>query len=169
MNTPIEALIAGERAKIELMRSKIQECEQRVATLQAMQADDDLDEALARRLHGAPSGRSRIAVYRPADGDIRAQSVAKTGAAPKKALNETTRQLLRFAEGGNRSIDEFLAFAEQHGINKNRQSMRAFLHQYKATYGLLNSDRMGYFRLSEAGISYLRSIDQPEGATTSAT
>ena len=174
MNTTIEGFVADERAKIDLLRSKIQECEKRIAAFQTLKVDDDLDAALARRLHGAMPGGLQVVVGTPAvtrlsaNGHIGAPTPAKAGTAPKKALNAATRQLLRFADGGDRSIDEFLTFAEQNGISKDRQSMRAFLHQYKTTYGLLSSARAGYFRLNESGIAYLRSIDQPKGVATSA-
>ena len=177
MNIHLDILLAGERAKIDLLRSKIRESEQRIATLQAMQGDDDLDAAIARRLQGVavePSPGAAAGNQKPLvemiDGRDQAEvAVKKDAVAPKKALNATTLQLLRFSAGGDKSIDDFLAFADQHGITKDRQGMRAFLHQYKATYGLLTSDRAGYFRLSESGAAYLNPIDQPEGGAISAS
>jgi hypothetical protein len=174
MNTPLDTLLAGERAKIELLRAKIRECEQRISTLLAMQSDDDLDAVLSRRVQAADAV---VPAAVPASGLVvngvaiatQARSEVKAEAFPKRVLNETTRKLLRFAAGPEKSIGEFLVFAQQNGIARDRQGMRAFLHQYKATYGLLNSDRPGHFRLSETGASYLRSIDPLQGAPNSAT
>ena len=94
---------------------------------------------------------------------------SKRAASPKKALNDATLKLIRFADGSEKSLDDFMAYASQNGIDKDRPGMRSFLHQYKATYGLLNSERAGYFRLSEAGAAYLKSIEPRQGDTTSAT
>jgi hypothetical protein len=177
MNTPLDTLLAGERAKIELLRTKIRECEQRIATLQAMQSDDDLDAALTRRLQGGAAADPVTQVVAPhpiltngpRNEAIEVPAKAKTGDFPKKALNGSTLKLLRFADGTDKSIDEFLVFASQNGISKERQGMRAFLHQYKATYGLLRSDRAGHFRLSDSGAAYLEAIKPRKGEPSSAS
>lgn len=175
MNTPLDTIIAGELAKIDLMRAKIKECEHRIATLRAMQSDDDIDAVLTRRLHGpASSAALADASAKPTNDAIVSAStsrfavVTKIASKPKKALNETTLKLLRFADGDEKSIDDFLTYAGENDIDKDRPGMRAFLHQYKSTYGLLDSARAGHFRLSSAGSDYLRSIDTQEGGATSA-
>ena len=176
MDTPLNTIIAGEQAKIELLRAKIVECERRIEMLRAMQADDDIDAVLMRRLQASATSASsakdapntaekafsRTALFV-------ASSMAKVAAPPKKTLTGTTLKLLRYAEGADKSIDDFLAYADQNGIDKGRQGMRAFLHQYKAVYGLLDSDRAGHFRLSAAGADYLKSIEPAQGEATSAT
>ena len=175
MNTPIDTIIAGEQAKIDLLRAKIRECEHRIATLRAMLLDDDIDAVLTRRLHG-PATVTTLAVVATSspDGALSGATpdhdagTVKLAAKPKKALNEATLRLLRFANGAEKSIDDFLTYARQNGIEKDRPGMRAFLHQYKSSYGLLNSARAGHFSLSEDGIDYLKSIDTPEGGTASA-
>ncbi len=175
MNTPIDIIIAGEQAKIELLRAKVKECEQRIATLRAMQSDDDIDVALARRLQAPVAAElptrdaAGLMVGVPLSAKFPASSKMKIAVLPRKALNETTLKLLRFADGADKSIDDFLAFADQSGITKDRQGMRAFLHQYKATYGLLSSGRVGHFRLSDSGAAYLKSIEPHQGGATSAS
>ena len=175
MNTPIDTIIAGEQAKIDLLRAKIKECEHRITTLRAMQSDDDIDAVLTRRLHGPATATTLVVVAAsPPDGAISGATPGhdagkmKVAVKPKKALNEATLKLLRFAEGAEKSIDDFLAYAGQNGIEKDRPGMRAFLHQYKSSYGLLDSARAGHFSLSEDGADYLKSIDTQEGATASA-
>ena len=162
MTTPIDALIAGEQAKIDLLRAKVAECERRITTLRAMQLDDDIDVVLARRLHGP------VVPVSPVTLDS-ALPAAKSASQPKKTLSEATLKLLRFAEGADKSIDDFLAYAKQEGIAKDRPGMRAFLHQYKATYGLLDSDKPGHFRLNESGADFLKSRFTSLGGSTSAT
>ncbi len=180
MNTPYDSLIASELSKIEVLKAKIKECEHRISVLRSMQTDDDLDAALTRKVQAplapsAPAPRSG----EPSDtakalgAHAEASHLDRT---PKKTLSEQTLKMLRFAgSGGNveKSIDQFLDYATADGITqKNRQRMRAFLHTYKATYGLLASDRDGHFRLSDEGIAYLasRSSDAStsEGEATSA-
>jgi hypothetical protein len=78
---------------------------------------------------------------------------------PRRSLNQNSLALLRFADQVDKSIDQFLSFAKERGITQSRQRVRAFLHQYKATYGLLASDRDGFFRLSEKGVAYLASLE----------
>lgn len=177
MTTPLDTLIAGEQAKIDLLRAKIVECERRVTMLRAMQSDDDIDVVLARRIQG-PSTASDSPpkdAFGVVVADIHGVNFVapspklRLAATPKKTLNTTTLKLLRYADGANKSIDDFLAYAEQNGINKGRQGMRAFLHQYKAAYGLLDSERAGHYRLSAAGADYLKSIDPTQGGVTSAT
>lgn len=171
MNTPLDTLIASEMAKIELLRAKIKVCEQRIAMLRSMQSgDDDLDAALSRK----------VGVAQAAGGVQRAEQVQQPlahvlesiGEAeatfPKKTLSASTLKFLRFAGTTDKSIDDFLSFATTNGIDKSRQSVRAFLHQYKTTYRLLISDRDGYFRLSDLGAAYLASIDSSEEDLTSA-
>ena len=169
MNTPIDTLIAGEQAKIELLRAKIKECERRIETLSAMQSDDDIDAVLTRRLQRPVVAPVVNVTAEPGAGTVHSATYKmKAAALPKKALNEATLKLLRFAEGEEKSIDDFLAYASQAGINKDRPGLRAFLHQYKATYGLLDSDRAGYFRLSHAGSDYLKLVKPNQGVATSA-
>ena len=92
---------------------------------------------------------------------------------PTKALGRKAVRMLQFAAEGEKSIDEFFAFAHENSIAQDRQRVRAMLHQYKSAYGLLDSPVAGRFRLSTLGADYLASvkpINQPEelgGATNS--
>ena len=176
MNTPLDMLIANEQAKIELLRDKIKMCEQRVAMLRSMQSgDDDLDAALAKKVGGSahperPSSDPESQVAQQAPTAVAGPDVSSmSGAFPKKTLNKNTLRMLRFSGTTDKSIDQFVDFASSNGIDKDRQGIRAFLHQYKTAYKLLTSDRDGYFRLSDLGIAYLASIDAPAGGATSAT
>jgi hypothetical protein len=176
MITPIDALVASEEAKIELLRAKIKDCERRIEMLRAMQSgDDDLDAALSRKVSSAaPKVDSDIAsLADPAQpSDRRVPSALEVAILkrrfPKKSLGESAVKLLRFAGVTEKSIDQFMEFMAANNIDKSRQGIRAFLHQYKTTYQLLSSERDGYFRLSETGIAYLASLDAAAGGTTSA-
>lgn len=171
MTTPLDALIADEQTKIDLLRAKIKVCEHRIATLRSMQVgDDDLDAALAKSVgESHQPERSAKAIQAPErQSEKNAAPIPATGgdAFPKKTLGGASLKLLRFAGTTDKSIDEFVDFASSNGIGKSRQGMRAFLHQYKTTYKLVTSDRDGFFRLSDLGIAYLASLES--GGTTSA-
>lgn len=176
MNTSLDNIIANEQAKIELLRAKIKECEHRIATLRSMlSGDDDLDAALSKKVEGTTQfEQPRMTAERPATQAPVLTPIATpdveslSDAFPKKTLSDTTVKMLKFAGNTDKSIDQFLDFSKRSGINKSRQGIRAFLHQYKTAYKLLTSDRDGYFRLSDLGASYLASIGSSDGGITSA-
>lgn len=180
MDPTYDTLIANEHAKIAVLKAKIEECERRIAVFQSMRTDDDFDLALTRKVEGstsasikdpiAPTPQAPIA---PVATEVRSDSKNLEGF-PRKALSGKTLRMLRFAGEAEKSIDEFLQFATEQGVTDSRQRVRALLHQYKSIYKLLESDRDGYFRLSDLGASYLSSLkrDVPSvegGETTSAT
>lgn len=143
-----------------------------VATLRAMASgDDDLDAALARRV-ASPAAERKDRADPVADAGIdrvrQKDEATLADGFPKKALGHTALTLLRFAGKEDKSIDQFVEHAQANGIDRNRQGIRAFLFQYKSIYGLLQSQRDGYFRLSDLGIAYLASLDQG-GQASSAT
>ncbi len=171
MDPTIASLINSERAKIDVLRERIKVCERRIATLSAMASDDDdLDAALAKRVAPQPSVRSPVLIERGQVAGIDKGAVAAAvDGFPKKALGHTALTLLRFAGTEGKSIDQFLAHAQANNIRRDRQGIRAFLYQYKSNYGLLQSQRDGYFRLSDLGVAYIASLGSTEGATSSAT
>lgn len=166
MNTiAYNSLISNERAKIEVLRAKIDECERRISMLQSLQTDDDLDAALTRRVL-PPTSVAENLLHK---GESLYEETRNTTGAefPRKALSKNTLAILRFAGNTEKSIDEFLGHAAHLGITNNRQRIRALLHQYKTTYKLLESGHDGYFKLSALGIEYLSSIDRSNGGNTS--
>lgn len=170
MDTPYDILISNERAKIVVLEAKIAECRRRISTFESMKASDDLDDLLDRRVgavavvsDGQPVTQANEVASETASNEINSSDF------PKKALNKNSLSLLRFAGRDDKSIDQFLAHASEQGISESRQRIRAFLHQYKTTYGLLTSDRDGHFRLSDKGVVYLASLKDESSPTEGAS
>lgn len=180
MNSLYSDLIAKERAKIEVLRAKIDACEKRIFVLQSMDGDDDLDELLEKRVGGGDTKKQLLAnasievepdaptlspernplVSSTSQPDPEDEEESVRTDFPRRSLDQKTLKMLRFANAAtDKSIGEFHEFANASGFPWDRRRVKSFLNLYKSTYGMLTSDRKGFFRLSERGQSYLDSLD----------
>ena len=185
MNSLYADLIAKERAKIEVLRTKIDACEKRIAVLQSMDGDDDLDKLLEKQVGQSAEKQPTEDLF--ADGKLgtsledatQSNMVESEGQTvppmefPRRALDPKTLKILRFASTTDKSIGDFYAFVNSNGILWERRRIKSFLNLYKSRYGLLESDRKGFFRLSAHGVSYLNSLKSDdtfsgEGTTSAA-
>lgn len=183
MNSQYSDLIAKERLKIAAFRTEIEKCEKRISVLQSMDGDDELYEILVKKVgeddekkqHGHDEQQVDSVVHTPDAAIVQSVGIVSNSVSdgfPKRTLNDNTLKMLRFAKDTDQSVGEFFEFARMNGITQERSRVRNLLNLYKKNYGLLESDRDGYFRLSERGVAYLKSLGDDssnEEGHTSAT
>jgi hypothetical protein len=156
MNTSYASLIDKERAKISAFRAAIAKCEKRIITLQSMGDDDDLYQLLLRK-NGEQRQEGEVSTNQEAVATSHRKSASIAGF-PKRALDEKTLKMLRFADETDKPTSAFSEYAKDNGIPWEPPRMRSFLNMYKLKYRLLESSQDGYFRLSDVGAAYLKSL-----------
>lgn len=168
MDTSFSYLISQERAKIDLLRQKIRECEMRISVFESM-TDDDLDVALSKSLgSGASIGTSHATdipaplgshtLQTPAhDAEHQTQPVHQFEV-PKKRISSQMLKLLYFIGENGKGVDDLVGYAKQSAIDITRGGIRSTMNNYKNKFGLLVSPKDGFFRLSERGVAYLASL-----------
>lgn len=143
---PYVALIQQEEQKLELLKLKVQQCENRIATLRSLVDADGVDEALSKQLGQArevkkPKGEKPKAI--PSGSlRVRSDSVALTilpyVGADGKTLSE---------------IDHYMNIEQSKEVHKG--SLRTALMNLRVKHGLIENPRKGFYKLSEAGLLWL--------------
>lgn len=156
-----QTLIDQEKAKIELLKKKIRECESRIAALSTFLGADEFDSLLTRSLIGANEDEAATAtVAAPPEQQLRGgawSDDAREGTEdPKKALSPSVMALLEFI-GEGKTIDQMEEFIRSRGDSMSRGALRTFIWNYRSKYGFLGKPVNGVIFLTGRGIKYLSS------------
>lgn len=152
MTSLYENLIAQENAKIDLLRSKIQECERRIDVLRSFVAADEQDAFLIQSLgsnQNSPSISERASAHNDA-------SLEPHGL-PQRRLNDQTVSTLRFIGRDGKTLAQLLEYSKQQGWSQSNGALRSFATNYRQKFGFIDSPHNGFYRLTEVGEKYLAS------------
>ncbi|WP_434632225.1 hypothetical protein [Chromobacterium sp. CV08] len=156
-------LIDQERAKIALLKTKIVECERRIAVLQSLANADDLDNVLSKtvahevRPQVVPQPSENVAVpITPPSAQYSSQNSSNQSfEMPKKKLSTSVISLLNFIGVEGKSLDELENFSNEEQLGVDRGAIRSFASAYRRKFGFLHSPRLGFVQLTQRGLAYM--------------
>lgn len=155
----IEKLINDEMAKIDLYRSKISVCENRIQVLRSIQSEDAVDVAVDSIIKSSKKSAS----MKPSV--ITTISTRQIDNAVPTRVGPVSKFLLEELDNGADSLDILLERAEKTDLNADRNKLRSALFHLKTRFGFIENPNAGTYGISSKGREYLKSIKGESPAT----
>ena len=161
MDTSYAHLIEQEQAKIALLKAKIVECERRIEVLKSFLNADELDTLLTKSL--STDSQKKIEVSAAVSAEQKDQVIVEPQPVadqesygdPKRRLSEEVQSILRFVGLEGKSLDALEAYCAAQSYSHNRGSLRSLMSNYKVKHGFIDSEKQGFFRLTERALNFL--------------
>lgn len=149
-------LIERERSFIATLQGKIAHHERRIAMIEEL-ARDEADDQGPLLLAAPPDQPER----RLAGGFREAGQAGFRD--PKRNISESNVKLLQYIGTVGRSLDDLEAFANEAGLNMERNAIRSFANIYRTRFGFIESPSLGHYRLTPRAVEFLQLREESAG------
>lgn len=150
---PLASLIEQEAAKLRVLEQEASLVRQRIAMLEGMRSESELDAFLTRKVASAAAPHVMQQEAIPAPPLV--EQVQDVQTPQPRQWGEVKRALLGVLGHKAEHLGVIQIRAREKGYDLSDDRLRAQLWEYKTKGGLVESPKKGYYRITSAGEAYL--------------